>query len=102
MSHLLPLLHTDLDALFEVLRGHGYLIQPDSQYRFLQRRFASKRERVSEHTALTRTDLEAFEEDYFESRLLVAQPPGMPSIPEAILKRSAEYGRDKQLAVASA
>ena len=97
-----PLLHTDLDALIEVLQGHGYHIQPDSQYRFVQRRFASKRERVSEHTALARADLEAFEEDYFESRLLVAQPPGMPSIPEAILKRSAEYDLGKQLAVASA
>ncbi|MFT4581554.1 MAG: asparagine synthase (glutamine-hydrolyzing) [Gammaproteobacteria bacterium] len=97
-----PLLHTDLDALIEVLGNHGYVIQPDSQYRFLQRQFASNTERVSEHTALARADLKVVDNNYFESRLLVAQPPGMPAIPEAILKLSAEYDLGKQRAVASA
>ena len=88
-----PLLHTHLERLLEVLHDYGYVIQPDTQHRFVQRQFANKRERATEHAALAAAGLKIGEDSYFESRLLVAQPPGMPSLPAAILKRAADYDR---------
>ncbi len=80
-----PLLHTDLEPIVDVLHNHGYVIQPGLQYRYLQRRFASDRERDNERTALAASDLNTIAEDYFESRLLLAQPPCGPQIPVEVL-----------------
>lgn len=82
-----PLLHTNLESIIDVLHAHGYVIQQGLQYRFLQRKFASDHERRSERTALTRAGIKTTVEDYFESRLLFAQPPGTPPLPEEVLER---------------
>jgi asparagine synthase (glutamine-hydrolysing) len=97
-----PLLHTHLEPLFEVLRDYGYVITPDTQHRFVQRQFVSKRERATEHAALATAGLKIVEQTYFESRLLVAQPPGMPSIPDSILKSAADYDRSPRTIALSA
>ena len=97
-----PLLHTHLEPLFEVLHDYGYVIQPHTQHRYVQRQFANKRERATEHAALAAAGLEICEDGYFESRLLVAQPPGMPSLPAAILQRAADYDRSSLPAVIGA
>ncbi|MFT5658676.1 MAG: asparagine synthase (glutamine-hydrolyzing) [Gammaproteobacteria bacterium] len=86
-----PLLHTHLEPLFDLLRDYGYVIEADTQHRFVQRQFANKREQATEHATLVAAGLEVGEEAYFESRLLVARPPGMPSMPGSILKRAADY-----------
>jgi len=88
-----PLLHTHLEPLFDVLRDYGYVIKPDTRHRFVQRQFANKPERATEHAALAAAGLKIVEEAYFESRLLIAQPPGMPSIPDSILNSAAGYDR---------
>ena len=46
--------------------------------------------------------LDIAEDGYFESRLLVAQPPGMPSLPAAILQCAADYDRSSLPAVVGA
>jgi len=84
-----PLLHTELGPIVEVLHDHGYLIQPGLQYRYLQRRFANERERENERAALAAAGLKTSAEGYFESRLLLAQPPGNPQIPGDVLGRDA-------------
>jgi|GEM_PF-976 asparagine synthase (glutamine-hydrolysing) len=88
-----PLLHTDLDALTELLLGYGYVIQPDTRHRYVQRKFANKRERATEHAALAAAGLEVTDDGYFESRMLVAQPPGASAIPEAVLESAAAVNR---------
>ncbi len=96
-----PLLHTDLDQLFELLRDYGYAIQSDSQRRCRQRRFANEHERVHEHAALARAGLERSDDDYFESRLFVAQPPGMPAVPHTLIRQTAALNGCAELAVSA-
>jgi asparagine synthase (glutamine-hydrolysing) len=88
-----PLMHTHLEPLLEVLQDYGYIIPPDTHHCYVQRQFANKRERATEHAALVAADLDIVEDAYFNSRLLVAQPPGMPSLPTAILQRASDYDR---------
>ena len=84
-----PLRHTDLSALTNTLEGYGYALQPDTGHRFRQRRFATARERASEHNALRRNGETISDESYFEARLLVAQPPGAPDVPTWLLDDAA-------------
>jgi asparagine synthase (glutamine-hydrolysing) len=81
-----PLLHTKLDDLIALLNSHGYVIQPVLKHRLRQRRFANPTERRREYEALDRADLTSSDNAYFESHLLLAQPPGMPALPDEILR----------------
>jgi len=81
-----PLLHTDLGDLITLLNSHGYVIQPVLKHRLRQRRFANPTERRREYEALDRADLTSSDNAYFESHLLLAQPPGMPALPDEILR----------------
>lgn len=87
-----PLLHTHLDELFEVLHDYGYVVQADTPHSYSQRQFANKQEKAAEHLALATAGLDVDDDGYFQSRLLVAQPPGTPTIPAALLQHAAEYG----------
>ncbi len=80
-----PLLHTELSDLLSLLDSHGYMIQPVLQHRLRQRRFANSNERQRESEALDGADLTSLDGSYFESHLLLAQPPGMPALPSEIL-----------------
>ena len=80
-----PLLHTKLGDLSTLLNSHGYVIQPVLKHRLRQRRFANPTERRREYEALDRADLTSSDDGYFESHLLLAQPPGMPALPREIL-----------------
>lgn len=73
-----PLLHTKLADLLSVLNSHGYTVQPMLQNRLRQRRFTNRTEQQREMDALQSANLGSFDEDYFESHLLLAQPPGAP------------------------
>ena len=97
-----PLLHTNLEPILEVFRDYGYAIRPDSGQRLIQRRFVNRRERETEHLALRSKGLKIAEPDYFESRLLVAQPPRMPAIPKFILDHAADYHRNRHRAAVGA
>ena len=91
-----PLLHTNLEALIELFEKLDYVVHYGSQYRFLQRKFANERERGGEHAALARATLEVFEDDYFESRLLLAQPRGASPVPQEILAYAADRKSETQ------
>lgn len=97
-----PLLHTDLDPLLDLLDRYDYVVQSGTQYRFLQRQFANKHEHDGEHAALARANLEVCDHDYFESRLLLAQPADAPPLPEAILASAANRDAGKHLTAALA
>ena len=90
-----PLLHTDLNDLFTLLNSHGYVVQPILKHRMRQRRFANPTERRSEYEALHRADLTSSEEAYFESHLLLPQPPGIPALPD-LGNRSEQGGKTSQ------
>ncbi|MFT4563578.1 MAG: asparagine synthase (glutamine-hydrolyzing) [Gammaproteobacteria bacterium] len=81
-----PLLHTNLSELFALLISRGYVIQPVLKHRLRQRRFANSTERRREQEALERADLKSSDDGYFESHLLLAQPPGMPALPDEVLQ----------------
>ena len=81
-----PLLHTKLADLIVLLNAHGYVVQPLLQHRIRQRRFANPNERRREHKALEGADLTSADDTYFESHVLLAQPPGMPPLPDEILR----------------
>lgn len=89
-----PLLHTDLEPLLKLLASHGYVVSHgadrNGQHRFLQRQFANARECEGEHRALARARLEPSAKHYFESRLLIAQPAGMPPVPADVLANACE------------
>jgi asparagine synthase (glutamine-hydrolysing) len=81
-----PLLHTELGDLLSLLNSHGYVVQPVLKHRLRQRRFANSNERRREQEALDDADIMASDDSYFESHLLLAQPPGMPGLPSEILE----------------
>lgn len=85
-----PLLHTKLGELTALLESHGYVIQPVLEHRIRQRRFANSSEQKREHEALARADLSASDDAYFESHLLLAQPPNAPALPDEILRDESE------------
>jgi hypothetical protein len=85
-----PLLHTKLTDLITLLNAHGYVIQPVPKHRLRQRRFANPTERRREHEALNGADLTSSDDAYFESHLLLAQPPGMPAVPDEILRNGSK------------
>jgi len=85
-----PLLHTKLDDLSALLDFHGYVIQPVLKHRLRQRRFANSTEQRREYEALDRADLTSSDDAYFESHLLLAQPPAMPALPDEILRNESK------------
>lgn len=81
-----PLLHTELDDVLSLLNSHGYVIQSVLEHRLRHRRFANANEQRREHDALNGADITSLDDEYFESHLLLAQPPGMPPLPGDILR----------------
>ncbi|MGR9090953.1 MAG: asparagine synthase B, partial [Gammaproteobacteria bacterium] len=80
-----PLLHTELGELLSLLNSHDYVIRPVLEHRLRHRRFANANERRREHEALDDAGLTSSDDAYFESHLLLAQPPGMPALPGEFL-----------------
>lgn len=91
-----PLLHTDLHELLCLLDDYGYVVQPVLNHRLRQRRFANSNERQREQEALEGADLTPTDDAYFESHLLLAQPPGMPALPSEILDDRCMLGLSPQ------
>jgi len=82
-----PLLHTDLSDLLSLLDSHGYVVEQlqQNRLRLPQRRFANPNEQLRENEALSDAGLAPSDNSYFESHLLLAQPPDMPALPDHVL-----------------